>query len=252
MSVHKQHSAGGPQSSPQPRRRWYGLLFLALLGLALVWLGKSNFDQAAIATTNDPVEEIVALDQAMRTYHARWGEYPPNGGDAEILQRHLRLRFPHMAEDETLPRALDAAEALVFWLGGFSASRAYPLSGRGGPLNPDGPRRQGLYAFDPTRLTPTSYGQQVYLPPGLGRTEPYLYFRTTGRRKLNYPERNPRMTPYRASANEYVNRDAFQILSAGDDDRWGALPAPDYPAGPFTGGHADNRANFSARELGAK
>jgi hypothetical protein len=237
----------GRKSVARRRRlRSFGFLFFFLLGLALALLWRSDYNRPRIKTINDPAAEIIALNEAMETYRRQFGEYPPNfSAENSVMRKHLQSRFPSMADDETLPPELDAAEALVFWLGGFSTNRSHPITGRGGPLSVDGPRRRGIYEFDPARLIPTSYGNEMYLPPGLGRTEPYVYFQTVGRRKLVYPARNPRIEAYRKSDTEYVNRTSFQILSAGEDDRWGDLPAPFFPAGPFTGGHADNRANFS-------
>jgi hypothetical protein len=249
MSVLKQRT-GMNSVAGQQRLRLFGLIFLVLVGLALALLWRSDYNQPLIKTVDEPAAEIAALNEAFETYRALHGEYPPNFSAAAVVRKHLQMRFPSMAEDETLPTEIDAAEALVFWLGGFSTNRAYPITGMGGPLSVDGPRRHGIYEFNPGRLVPTSYGKEMYLPPGLGRTEPYVYFQTAGRRKLVYPVKEPRIEAYRQSETEYVNRSSFQVLSAGEDDRWGDLPAPFFPAGPFTGGHADNRSNFSASLLG--
>lgn len=250
MSVLKQR-AGKKSVAGQQRLRSFGLIFLLLVGLALALLWRSDYNQPLIKTVDDPAAEIVALNEAFETYRALHGEYPPNlSADEAVVRKHLQMRFPSMAADETLATQVDAAEALVFWLGGFSTNRAYPITGLGGPLNVDGPRRYGIYEFDPKRLVPTSYGKEMYVPPGVGRTEPYVYFRAAGRRKLVYPAKEPRIEAYRKSETEYVNRTSFQVLSAGEDDRWGDLPAPYFPAGPFAGGHADNRTNFSTVPLG--
>ena len=250
MSLLKQH-AGEKSVVSRQRLRSFGLIFLFLVGLAVALLWRSDFNQPLIKTVDVPAAEMVALIEAFETYRALHGEYPPNfSADNAVVRKHLQMRFPGMAEDESLPTEIDAAEALVFWLGGFSKTRAYPITGLGGPLNAEGPRRQGIYEFNPKRLVPTSYGKEMYLPPGLGRTEPYVYFQTAGRRKLLYPVKEPRIEAYRKNETEFVNRTSFQILSAGEDDRWGDLPAPFFPAGPFIGGHADNRTNFSPGLLG--
>lgn len=246
----KQRTGKKPVAAQQ-RLRWFGLIFLLLAGFALTLLWRTDYNQPVIKTVADPAAEMVALNEAFETYRELYGEYPPNfSADEAIVRKHLQIRFPSMAEDEMLPADVDAAEALVFWLGGFSTNRAYPITGFGGPLNVEGPRRHGIYEFEPKRLIPTSYGKEMYVPPGVGRTEPYVYFLTSGRRKLVYPAKEPRIEAYRKSDTEYVNRTSFQVLSAGEDDRWGDLPAPFFPAGPFTGGHADNRANFASVPLG--
>jgi prepilin-type N-terminal cleavage/methylation domain-containing protein len=114
----------------------------------------------------------------------------PNGApiiEADVLtdlQRHFRQAFPKHRESDNLlkalvgmnpgvadyPRALangmTAAEAVVFWLGGFGTDPLYPISGEGGPAypigafgvasnnEPDPIRRKGIHDFDETRLGP--------------------------------------------------------------------------------------------------
>jgi prepilin-type N-terminal cleavage/methylation domain-containing protein len=87
---------------------------------------------------------------------------PTEPGDAPLsesqilsdLKRHLKQAFPRHQESDNLIRAIaglpavgadasnfqrpleggmSAGEALVFWLGGFSADPRYPISGEGGP-----------------------------------------------------------------------------------------------------------------------
>ena len=250
MSVPKQSGKRGPRIK-RPRTLGFGFLFLLLLGIALWLLSLTVYNRALIATVADPALEITALSAAMEAYQAKHGAYPPSVALSEqALRGHLLKRFPGLAEDESIPPMLDPAEALVFWLGGFSLNPEYPVSGEGGPLNLQTQRRAGFYEFDPRRLVLTSHGKQVYLPPGIGRTEPYVYFRTDSAAEQNYPVTDPRLQAYRKSDGTLVNPESFQILSAGEDDRWGEIPSPAFPEGPFLGGHQDNRANFSATELG--
>ena len=91
--------------------------------------------------------EINSLDQAAQKYQQKYGDYPPDGSNKAVLERHMRKLFPRMSSpDNTLltkltqlkgefsPVAMDRAEALVFFLGGFSEDIAHPLTGPGGPL----------------------------------------------------------------------------------------------------------------------
>ncbi len=97
--------------------------------------------------------EVNTLAQAVERYAMdNGGDYPPDGSSNEILQRHMRKRFPRMTEpditllarltDNNASRpgafsgvAMDRGEALVFFLGGFSKNLQLPLTGPGGPLD---------------------------------------------------------------------------------------------------------------------
>lgn len=127
--------------------------------------------------------EINALEQAIEKYMQEYGDYPPDGSTQEIVIRHMRRRYPRMAEPDvslltqltstrgtTTPSAvaMDRAEALVFFLGGFSGDALHPLTGEGGPLELkstaaapldiddyqyNATRDNALFDFDPARLT---------------------------------------------------------------------------------------------------
>lgn len=103
--------------------------------------------------------EIDSLDTAFEDYRNDVGnEYPPNANPATVndVIRHFKKAFPRSREPERLIRRLtgatltggtagdgsgpetliggiSAAEAIVFWLGGFSSDPKYPISGPGGP-----------------------------------------------------------------------------------------------------------------------
>lgn len=91
--------------------------------------------------------ELSSLNDAVEKYQQKYNSYPPDGSSWRVIDRHMRRAFPRMAEpDLTLltnlthpsgsfsPVAMDRAEALVFFLGGFSSDEAHPLTGQGGPL----------------------------------------------------------------------------------------------------------------------
>lgn len=110
------------------------------------------------------VLEIQNLKNAIEQYKQKFGDYPPDGSNAVVFQRHIRVAFPRIAPEEirninslildshnpTVTK-LDAAEALVFFLGGFSDDPRFPFTGKGGPLAAN--RSLGLFDFDPTRLS---------------------------------------------------------------------------------------------------
>ena len=108
--------------------------------------------------------EVQALSSAVEQYNQKFGEYPPDGADPALVTRHLRKVFPQIATSElalldgslsgypsgnlaaaeesfgistyggTGRGVMDPAEALVFFLGGFSNNPQFPLSGKGGPF----------------------------------------------------------------------------------------------------------------------
>ena len=106
------------------------------------------------------------------------GEYPPNAwgisdsvNNANAVVRHFKKAFPRHREPEALIKGLagdgagpqwlagglSPAEAVFFWLGGFSSDPKYPISGPGGPSFLLGQvdnieDRNRIYDFDLTRL----------------------------------------------------------------------------------------------------
>jgi prepilin-type N-terminal cleavage/methylation domain-containing protein len=107
------------------------------------------------------------------------GEYPPNcwyvneaNHTANAVVRHFKKAFPRHREPEALirglsgyggtgpqvlPGGLNPAEAVYFWLGGFSSDPKYPISGPGGPSFLVGQLdniedRNRTYDFDLARL----------------------------------------------------------------------------------------------------
>lgn len=150
--------------------------------------------------------EVDELARAIERYRDKYGDYPPDGSDWATFQRHIRKVFPQILSSEvdifnpardgtsaaikwTTPapydvrnsfdtlikatdfsasdwKVMDPAEALVFFLGGFSSDPKRPFTGRGGPfVIYTGPgaspnqyqynvaRENALFNFDAGRLT---------------------------------------------------------------------------------------------------
>jgi hypothetical protein len=143
------------------------------------------------------------LDSSMKAFKERYGSYPPSdltpanltasGSVAAFLQK----AFPRCnvsAEvtaignlQASASEPLSPAQALVFWLSGFSGDPEHPITGRlptsmGGTLsttstflNWSANAPAPLFAFDPGRLYPASGAAvQVYIPNGY--VSPYVYF----------------------------------------------------------------------------
>lgn len=126
-------------------------------------------------------------DGIERFKNEQGGAYPPNAMNLQTpadlvindFIRSFRKAFPRHNEPEALlrvlagqtasippafdqlPQGMNAAEAMYFWLGGFSGDAVYPISGAGGPAfdlsSAAGEVLEGrnrLYEFDLPRLGP--------------------------------------------------------------------------------------------------
>lgn len=165
-----------------------------LMGLALAGIraAQRTIQAQAIAM------EIASLSQSIESYKTKYGSYPPDGSSRAAFESHFRSVFPNILASEfaavytaansnapvvagTPTGAMDAAEALVFCLGGFSKSPTNPFTGPGGPLvavpgggyqyNVD--RNEALFPFDQGNLTlDTSSGLTLSTDEGLFGTAP--------------------------------------------------------------------------------
>ncbi|HQI77470.1 MAG TPA: prepilin-type N-terminal cleavage/methylation domain-containing protein, partial [Candidatus Latescibacteria bacterium] len=199
-----------------------------LAGLMLVAFGGAR-TRARIAVQK---AELAELSMAMEAYRQKYGEYPPNNiqGDTAAVERHLRKAFPryriHTTGVATLYEQfatdlavfgltaanMDAASALVFWLGGLPET--VPAAGEiwapaGFSADPSNPFQAGtnrlptFYKFEPdsTRLIrDTVNGTLRFYPPSV-TTAPYVYFRarrdgTTNRFEYGYVVTTGPGSPY--------------------------------------------------------
>lgn len=93
--------------------------------------------------------DIKNIETAIEQYKQKYGDYPPDGSNWDVVARHLRKAFPRMVATEltvlqaacggtgsgTFPQGvMNRAEALVFFLGGFSSDPQRPFTGPGGPF----------------------------------------------------------------------------------------------------------------------
>jgi hypothetical protein len=190
-----------------------------------------------------------------------------------LVQRHILKVWPRISNEEmaavtSLDVVVDPAEALVFWLGGFSSDPKRPFTGTGGPFlmdgdgnvaaNPD--RNEGAFSFDKARLQYDDDGDAFPVYPPRGRTEPFVYFdaRTYGGsgpiadpptngfyplsggnpKGVAKPYLSNRPDPDSPYGLEWVNDNSFQIISAGLDGNYGSAAFlsdrslfPQYPSG---------------------
>lgn len=188
------------------------LIVIAILGI-LVSLLAWGVNAARIAILKRAqTAEIQNIANAIENYRAKYGDYPPDGSSWPIVEAHLRKAFPNILITElnmlnpanaavngyvrndndstgTHPlggRVFDPAEALVFFLGGFSNDPQKPLTGPGGPFaaNPDSPgtfmyntqRENSFFEFKTARLTLS--------PDGRASVDETLYGETMGNSPL--------------------------------------------------------------------
>jgi len=208
-----------------------------------------------------------------------------------ILNAHVSRAFPRYIGSfphKMGPNGLDPAEALVFWLGGYptpvdsstgvAAGTSKLLGFRKDKTNPFvadlsllpklatlGGWTPPRFAFDELRLRDIDGdGWLEYYPKN--SQMPYVYFNS----KSYSPDSPPpsyspagdqlnAAVPYRDSSTitsplpKYINPNSYQILSAGQDNKYGSdLTAEQtshgYPAGTYyTEGDMDNLTNFSEK-----
>lgn len=123
------------------------LVVISIIGLLVgltvpaVMMARTAVQRAAI------VFETQTLGNAVEQYKTKHGDYPPDGSDRSIFERHFRKAFSNIAASEftalyanansssgVATSVMDPPEALVFALGGFSSDKTHPFTGKGGPL----------------------------------------------------------------------------------------------------------------------
>lgn len=157
------------------------LVVIAILGILaglLVW----GVNAARVSILKQAQAfEVQSIATAVEAYRNKYGDYPPDGSSWPVMEAHLRKAFPNILAAElallnpafrnangyirndndltnTHPlggRVFDPAEALVFFLGGFSNDPQRPITGPGGPLrrNPEeqDPTRPYYYLYNTQR-----------------------------------------------------------------------------------------------------
>ena len=164
------------------------LVVMAILGV-LAGLLAWGVNAARVAILKRAqAAEIATIAMAVEAYRTKYGDYPPDGSSWPRMEAHLRKAFPNIIISELAllnpanaannigirndndpsahpfgGRVFDPAEALVFFLGGFSSDAQRPITGPGGPLklNPSGTggyiyntqRENAFFEFKTSRLT---------------------------------------------------------------------------------------------------
>ena len=125
------------------------LIAIAIIGILVAIAVPTAFVALRRAKIGAMKLELTNLGIAMEEYRQKYGDYPPDGSDVSLVERHMRKAFPRILNTELVvlraacggtgggnfPNGvMNRAEAIVFFLGGFSSDPQRPLTGAGGPF----------------------------------------------------------------------------------------------------------------------
>ena len=148
------------------------MVVVVIIGILTALVVPATMRAITRARDTEAKMEVAAIADAVDQYHLKYGDFPPDGSDFQVLVRHMRkitnnrIGQPDLALLQTLthpdgsnfsPVAMDRAEALVLFLGGFSSDLVHPLTGPGGPLEfknysgDDNPLNLANYQYNATR-----------------------------------------------------------------------------------------------------
>ena len=234
------------------------LVVIVIIGLLAALITQTVMAAMTAAREATIKFEVGGLATAMSSYKAQYGEYPPDFSDITAVERHVRLRWPRITNVglnrfKTAPYStMTRAQALVFWLRGFSGN---PTD----PLNPSNPQGTPSFEFDKARLVDMTTGLPVTSTTALpvyiathgsksadGSTlRPYIYFdgRTYASNNAVFQGKRPYLSDL--TLETYAAQDSFQIIHPGLDGEWGQTTAntASYPSG--TGYLPDDRDNIT-------
>ena len=127
------------------------IVVMAIIGLLAAILIPTIRAAMIAAKVTAIAADLADLDIALDEFKDKWGEYPPDFSDRNLLIRQVQKAWPRITTNElrlflavayhrgagiTGPQwEIDPAEALVFWLGGFSEDQLHPFTGPGGPFS---------------------------------------------------------------------------------------------------------------------
>ncbi len=278
------------------------LVVIAIIGvlvsLLVVALGvaRSSVQESAMVT------EVNSMSQALQAFKTQYQtDFPPDfsvrfspTSHREAIDRFLSRMFRYRNSQTDVPRQpgggpqpqilemLDPAEALYFWLRGFTNDPQNPLFGPMG-TNPDLIERTPMFEFDKSRVLDKDQDGWPEYYPRFAQERPYIYY-VNYNYLMNFAKapqdlvygigtvsslQMPAPRPYLstlASAQpnatikaHYAAPDTFQIICAGLDNDFGVQVANSnladylpycYPTGPYPDKpHLDNITSFAEKTL---
>ena len=243
------------------------LAVTVIIGILMSLLSLAVFSALSMGKEAVLAFEVRELSSAFEQFKNKYGDYPPadlrNADDPNsAINQFCRRAFYRYAGDDAQLKAdiltrlnqltgagaaditsFEPAQALVFWLSGFSPDPTQPFTGAG--------TYDAYYDFESARLAEGKFlapgknliadanGNNVWDSGELYKDEKaYLYIdrRSYG---VDYNHNNGVFRAYQG-----VNANSYQIICSGLDEDYGTGNIT-YPAGPFPGGDKDNLTNFS-------
>lgn len=245
------------------------LVVIVIIGILAAIITPVAFNALGNARNAAISLELSKLSVALEAYKNEYGSYPPDMTNPQHAIRHLSRLFPRQEaheREEFLELTLDPAEALVFWLRGFYPDPAHPLSGDSNhDEQPDMERGTALFEFPLAQLTDID-GDNLpeYSPTKHCKGTPVVYFDSRGNYQLgnvlkeytaaagvgNRGIAKPYSLDPEVSPKRFCKPDSFQLVSSGQDGRYGDWPSayktyPENTAYPYTDQDDDNITSFS-------
>ncbi|MEE2686470.1 MAG: prepilin-type N-terminal cleavage/methylation domain-containing protein [Planctomycetota bacterium] len=149
------------------------IVVMAIIGLLAAILIPTIRAVMVRASESSIAVDLSNLDAALNQFKEKYGDYPPDFSNRNILARHVQKAWPRITTNEMRiflaiayhrggsisgPQwEIDQAEGLVFWLGGFSEDPQHPFTGPGGPFSSGERNPENAYfPFENNRLTESS------------------------------------------------------------------------------------------------
>ena len=181
--------------------------------------------------------EIDMLHMAIMNYKNEYGSFPPGisgvSSASDPAVKHLSRLFPRCNSypaqllaafpSAASPKTITAANALTYWLSGYTDDPTAPLSS-------SGLTRNKLFSFDMSRVDQTtgayfpsgkSDSNYLYLNSSLYATNSYSGAATAGAMRQTYLGDTTPFYNTGSETNDFFNSDTFQILCAGRDEIFG-------------------------------
>lgn len=179
--------------------------------------------------------EVRGISSALQHYKAEFGEFPPDGSDPQLVENHLRNRFPRITQAEiNTIKALNIQcdSAVGFWLTGLGPSPTNPYSSPG--------TRTVMVSLDKNKMVGYRY-YPIVQPGGQGR--PLIYFAEPTYSIVSYGGKRP----YRGYSPALYVGDGYQLIHPGYDNDFGATSGNQlYPSGDgYAIGDHDNITSFT-------